>query len=435
MSATTGTLCRLDLPAVGSPPLVRVPEPRRTTLSNGLRLATVARAGLPQVTLRLTIPAGSAADPLEFPGTASLVGSILTEGTARYSAAELNDRLDSLGASVNVHVGHDFAHIDLVLLSETLREGVDLLAEIAIRPTFPSDEVERVRAETIDMLLARGDEPANVADDRFSVEVFGAEHPYGRLSMGTERGVGNVPRQSLVDFHNRYFRPGESFLVAAGDFDEDELRTALETAFDTWEGAAKGAAAARAEPSPSDSKRVTVDWPDAMQSEIRVGGLGIARNSSDWIPASVANFILGGSTITGRLGANLREDKGWTYGVRSGFAAGLETGAWAVETAVDVEVADDAVTEIINELTRIVTEPVAKEDLRRAKDAIILSLPRAFETPGRIVSRIAGLMAYDLAETYWETYAPQVEAVTAEEVLKMANRYFHPDRLVRVLVG
>ncbi len=435
MSAASGSLCRLDLPSVGAPPLVRVPEPRRSTLSNGLRLATVARAGLPQVTLRLTIPAGSAADPSAYPGTASLVGSILTEGTERYSAAELNERLDSLGAAVSVHVGHDFAHIDLVLLSETLSEGIDLLAEIAIRPTFPADEVERVRAETIDMLLGRGDEPANVADDRFSGEVFGPDHPYGRLSMGTEPGVAEVHRQSLVEFHRRYYRPGESFLVAAGDFDEDELREALEAAFDTWEGAAKGAISARVESSPSGFKMVAVDWPEAMQSEIRVGGLGIARNSPDWIPASVANFILGGSTITGRLGANLREDKGWTYGVRSGFAAGLETGGWAVGTAVDVEVADDAVTEIVDELTRMVTEPVAQEDLRRAKDAIILSLPRAFETPGRIVSRISGLMAYDLPESYWKIYAPQVEAVTVEDVLGMANKYFHPDRLVRVLVG
>ncbi|HET7273762.1 MAG TPA: pitrilysin family protein [Longimicrobiaceae bacterium] len=429
-------LTTLTRPIAGKPPRPRVPGARRSTLSNGLRLATVPRPGLPQVTIRLTIPAGSAADPAEYPGTASLVGDLLTEGTARFTARELNERLDALGASVNVQVGHDFAHIYLVLLSETLREGVDLLGELVIRPTFPSTEVERARAETVDLLASRVDEPANVADDRMSEEIFGADHPYGRLSMGTAAGVQGVPAEVLVDFHRTFYRPGRSFIVAAGDFVEDDLRDALEEAFEPWEGtAANDSAAPHAIPAPTSMKRVAVDWPDAAQSQIRVGGIGLARKSPDWIPASVANFILGGSTITGRLGANLREDKGWTYGVRSGFAAGLDSGGWAVETAVDVEVAEQAVQEIVNELSRMVTEPVDEADLRRAKDAIILSLPRAFETPGRIVSRLAALMTYDLPVDYWETYAGRVEEVTADEVQRIASQFFDPDRLVRVVVG
>jgi zinc protease len=166
-----------------------------------------------------------------------------------------------------------------------------------------------------------------------------------------------------------------------------------------------------------------------------VAGLGMQRNHPDWVAAAVANYLLGGSTITGRLGANLREDKGWTYGVRSGFAAALQPGGWSIETAVDVEVVPRALEEIFSELERFRSEAVPDAELRRAKDALTLSLPRAFETAGRIVSRFATVEAFGLQSDYWETFAERVEAVTSEEITRIARTYFEPERLVVVVVG
>jgi zinc protease len=430
------TLAVLPPPTLGSPPAPRVPAPERWTMANGLRVVAAPRAGIPQVVLRLVLPAGSAADPAGYAGTASLVGHLVAEGTATLAAEELHARLDLLGAAVHPHVGHDFAEIELLLLSETLREGVALLAEMASRPSFPEHETERIRAESLDALVARQDEPANVADDRAALEVFGAGHPYGTPAFGTEEGIRAVPREALVAFHAERYRPGGSFLIVAGDVDADELREALESAFAQWTGTAPRIDyPAAPEVPPNAGKMVFNRWEDAAQSEIRIAGAGLSRRDADWVRAGVTNFLLGGSTITGRLGANLREDKGWTYGARSSFSAGVVAGGWVAETAVDVGVTADAVHEMLNEMRRLAADPVDEGELRRAKDALMLSLPRMFETPAGVASRLATIEAYGLPHDYWSRFPEAVEAVTTADVAEIARGHFDPDRLVRVVVG
>jgi zinc protease len=429
-------LAVLPAPRLGPPPVPRVPVPMRWTLRNGLRVVAAARRGIPQVVLRLVIPAGSAADPAEHPGTASLVGHLIGEGTASLTADELHARIDLLGAAIHPHVGHDFAAVEVVLLSETLREGVGLLAEMVARPSFPESETERVRHESLDALVARLDEPGNVADDRVLVEVFGGHHPYGLPAFGTEAGIRTVPREALAAFHAGHYRPGGSFLAAAGEFDPAELREVLEDAFGGWTGQAPPLAIPPVPAAPANAGRMAfARWDEAAQSEIRIAGRGLARNDPEWVRASVTNFLLGGSTITGRLGANLREDKGWTYGVRSHFSPGLAPGGWIAETAVDVDVTADAVAEMVREIRRLVDEPVPDEELRRAKDALMLSLPRAFETPAGIAGRLATVETYGLPHDWWERFPAAVEAVTPDDVRRIASTHLHPDRLVRVVVG
>ena len=426
----------LPFPALGVPPVPRVPVPERWTLPGGLRVVAVPRAGIPQVALRVVLPAGSAADPTECPGTAALVGSLLTEGTETSDADTLNARIDALGASLHVHTGHDFTEVEMILLAGTLEEGIPLLAEVVTRPAFPEDETERVRAEALDALVAREDEPANVADDRVLREIYGAGHPYGRPSFGTEEGVRSATREALRAYHAARYRPGGSVVVAAGEFDAAELRALLESAFAHWAGTAEPVAYPPAPERPARAGgTVRVPWPDAAQAEIRVAGVGLVRRSPDWVAATVANHVLGGSTILGRLGANLREDKGWTYGVRAGFAAGIAPGGWSAETAVDAAVAEDAVREMLAEMRRMTEEPVPEEEMRRAKDGLILSLPRAFETPTRVASRFATLEAYDLPRDYWERVPERIEEVTPGEVLRLSREHFDPGRVVTVVVG
>jgi predicted Zn-dependent peptidase len=430
------TLAILAPPVPGAPPRPRVPRPERWTLENGLRVVALPKHSIPQVVIRLVIPAGGAADPREHPGTASLVAHLLTEGTQSMSADALNARLDLLGAAMHASVGHDFAEVEAVLLSETLEEGIALLAEVATRPSFPEAETERVRAESLDALIAREDEPANVADDRAALEVFGAAHPYGHPSFGTPEGIRTVPRETLAAFHAAYYRPRGAFLVVSGDFDSAVLRAGIGAAFAAWTGEAPRVAYPAGPPAPARAgEPVVVPWEDAAQSEIRMAGPGLDRRSDDWMAGAVANYILGGSTITGRLGANLREDKGWTYGARSAFHPGLAIGGWEASTAVDVEVTADAVAEMMGEMRRMATETVPDDELRRAKDALILSLPRAFETPSGLAGRFVTVEAFGLPDDYWERYADRIEAVTAEDVLRIARTCFDPERLVRIVVG
>lgn len=423
-----------DAPTLGPPPAPRVPEPYRATLGSGLRVIALPRPEVPQVVVRLVLPAGAAADPAAYPGAASLVGTLLTEGTESLDGDALNEALDGLGAAVSTHVAHDYAEVEAAFLTETLGEGLGLLAQLVSCPSFPAHEVERARAETLDMLEAREDEPANLAEDRLSELLYGPGHPYGRLAIGSRPGVAGVSAAALAAFHAARYRPDGSFLVASGAFDPEELTAVLGRAFARWEGRAERVAIPPLAGDPA-ATRGDVPWKGAAQAEIRVGGVGLRRASQDWVAAGVANYILGGSTITGRLGANLREDKGWTYGVRSAFSAGAEPAGWAVETAVDVEVAEDALREILGEIERMVREPVPEAELRRAKDALVLSLPRAFETPSRVVSRFTTLEAYDLPRDYWERFPAEVERVTAEEVRRVSAAYLDPARLARVVVG
>ena len=430
------TIAILPAPVPGPPPRPRVPRPVRWTMGNGLRVVAIQKRGIPQVVLRLAIPAGGASDPKEYPGTASLVAHLLTEGTLSMTADELNARLDLLGASVHANAGHDWAEVEAVLLTDTMDEGIALMAEVATRPSFPEQETERVRAESLDALVAREDEPANVADDRTALEVFGADHPYGHPSFGTAAGIASVPREALAAFHAARYRPRGAFLVAAGDFDPAELRARLDQAFGAWSGEVAHVPYPAGRPVPANAgQAVVVPWEDATQSEIRIAGAGLDRRSPDWLAGAVANYVLGGSTITGRLGANLREDKGWTYGVRSSFHAGQAIGGWGADTAVDVDVTADAVAEMVGEMRRLATEPVPDDELRRAKDAMVLSLPRVFETPAGIASRFVTIEAFGLPDDYWERYPEALEAVTAEDVLRIAHQCFDPDRLVRVIVG
>jgi zinc protease len=427
----------LPAPAIGAPPLPRVPTPERYTLANGLRVVAARMGTIPQIVIRVVIPAGSASEPKERPGTAALAGHLLSEGTELHTADELNARIDYLGAALSTHVGHDYAEAEAVLLRETLAEGIELLAEILTRPSFPPTELERLRAESLDALVAREDEPSNVADDRVSLEVFGAGHPYGLPSFGTAEGITAVTREELAAFHDRQYRPAGSYLVAAGDFDPTELRDLLESAFAGWTGDVPTVAYPPEVDTPPGKagRRLLEEWEEAAQSEIRIAGRGIDRRSPEWMAGAVANYILGGSTITGRLGANLREDKGWTYGANSSFSAGRARGAWVAHTAVDVEVTRGAVDEMMGELLRMAEEPVDDAELRRAKDAMVLSLPRAFETPSQVASRLSTLEAHDLPRDYWSTYPAAIEAVTADDVRRIAREHFHPDRVVTVVVG
>jgi zinc protease len=426
----------LPLPSLGGAAPLRVPRPERWALHNGLQVIVVPWTTLPQVAARMIFPAGSVGDPAGAAGTAAFVGAMLTEGTTSTSAELLNAQLDRLGASLGVQVGHDFAEVDLFMLAETLPEAMQLFAEVIRSPSFPEAETERIRAETLDALAARDDEPANVADDSLGAALFGEESPYGIPSVGTPAGVAAVTRDALREFHSRHYGPDGAVLLVAGDFDLESLRSVLDAAFGGWSGSA---IVPVYPPDPVEDASLVrsrkIGWPDAAQGEIRFGGLGLPRTSPDWVAAAVANYLLGGSTITGRLGANLREEKGWTYGIRSGFAAAVRRGGWIIDTAVDAEVIESALAEIIHELERIVSERVPDEEVRRAKDALILSLPRAFETPGRIIGRFGTLAAFGLPLDYWERFPAAVEATTAEDVQRIAAQHFHPELLTQVVVG
>jgi len=424
---------RSQRPMAGSAPKISLPKFGRLRLSNGLNVVAIHHDDLPQVSSRLVLPYGTVEDDRDRAGTALLTARALTEGTEERSASEMAERLDLLGGRFSLDVSYDATVLSLHFLSRVLDDALDFFSEILSRPAFEAKEVERLRDERLDEIARGLDEPRIVANLRLNEASFG-DHPYGMRAGGVEETVRRIGSETLRAFHVRYYRPSETTLILVGDVPEaEELVERLETAFAGWCGEAHPASPL-ADPEPVDGVRLWAVQRSGPQSEIRVGFLGIARSDPDYAAVSVMNAILGG-LFSSRINMNLREDKGWTYGAASRFEARKCRGPLHVATAVDAGVTVAAVREILKEMERMKTASASDEELELAKNALTLSLPRLFETPSHVSSRVKQQIIYDLPDDYWETFTDQVRTVSGADVRRVADRLLSTDRPAIVIVG
>ncbi len=431
--ASRPAIDRSRRPAPGPAPQIRLPRFDRFRLENGLKVVAVRHGNLPEISARLILPHGSTADPPDRAGAALLTGRTLTEGTEGRSAGAVAEWLDQLGAVFRVDVDHDSTVLSIDFLSRVREEAFQFLAEILSRPSFEEKEVQRLRDERLDEIARGLDEPRVVAALRWNEANFG-DHPYGVRTGGTEETVRQIDGSELRGFHARHYRPAAATLVVVGDLPKlDRLKGQLEAAFAGWSG--EPAEPARLdEPSPVRSRRLwAIQWP-GPQSEIRIGGLGIARLDADYASVLVMNAVLGG-LFSSRVNMNLREDKGWTYGAASRVDARKRRGPLYVATAVDANASVAAVREILGEMERMKSEPPDDEEMELAINALTLSLPRLFETVGQVAGRIAHQVVYGLPDDYWETYVQQFSAVTRADVRRAAEKLLDTENSAIVIVG
>lgn len=425
---------RASPPAVSPPGSVTLPAVQRHRLSNGLTVLIVEKRGLPVVDARLVVRAGAAAEPPDHAGLASLTAATLEEGTASRSALELADELDFLGASLDAVATWDATSVAMHVLAPRLEPALAILADVAIRPSFPEEGFRRKRAERLTSLLQERDEPRALAARVFAARVYGPDHPYGRQVIGSRESVERIGRDALADFHARYFRPGNAFLVIVGDVDTGALLPVLERAFQGWD---PGQAAAAPPPEPPESAPTAihlVNRAGAPQSEIRVGHVGIPRASPDYVPAIVLNTVLGGA-FTSRLNLRLRQEMGLTYGAGSRFHFRLGPGPFLAATAVATDATDTAVSVIRDEIARLRDEPVPEPELDRARRYVALGLPRRLETTAQITALVAETELYRLGDDYYADFVDRVLAVSAEQVQHTARALLYPDHLTIVVVG
>lgn len=420
-------------PEVGPAPAVGLPPVRRRTLPGGMGLVTLPRQGVPLVVLEIVVDAGSARDPSDRTGLADLTASLFAEGAAGMDRLDVARRLAGIGGRLSAGAGHDAARIRVTALASSVRPALELLADLVRRPEFPDDAVARLRREREIALVQQSDQPGSVAGRAFSRELYGPGHPYGLPSDGTLESVPRLERDDFARFYEETYRPGASTLVAVGEMDDRELRRMVEDAFGDWEPGEVDAIDVAPPPSPGRGI-VLLDRPDSAQSEIRVGHVGLARSDPDYFATAVLNYVLGGS-FHSRLNLNLREDKGWTYGVRTVFRYRRGPGPFVVAVPVDTEVTRSALEEIRRELDRIVEGPVEENERSLAVNGMTLSLPRMFETPGAVADRVRELVVHDLPDDWWETVTERFRAVTAADVERAARDHLHPDRLLHVVVG
>jgi predicted Zn-dependent peptidase len=408
----------------------------RTRLPNGLDVVAAHLPGPPLVSLEIVSPAGAQYDAEETAGAAILTASVLDEGTVRRSALEIAATAERLGGYFATGADWDVGYLATGLLASHWREGLELLADVAVAPTFPQDEVERLRRQRIAEILRRSQDPAAVADDRLYLEIYRGT-AYAHPLYGTEASISRLDRDDLVAFFRRHYGFAGSTLIAVGDFDPEELLLEAESAF----GAAGppgtlGTAPARPEIRPLPLTGITVhivDRPGA-QAELRLGHVGVPRTHPDFIVLAVLNSLLGGK-FTSRINLNLRETHGYTYGATSRFSARMGPGPFVVNAAVETAAAGAAAREVLHELRRIRESLVEPEELAETLGYLLGVFPYSLQTIGDVTRRLETITVHGLADDYYTRYLERIAAVTREAILEAAQRHLDPERIVVVAVG
>jgi predicted Zn-dependent peptidase len=432
---------RTRLPTVEPSRDFEFPSARTTELSNGLSVRTVERRGLPVVTCMLLLPVGSAFDPGEQPGLAALTADLLDESSDGRSTLEIHAALDDIGAHFDVDIGADATRLTLTTLSRFSEQALRLMAGMVARPGFQDSDFERVRELRLHRLLQLRDQPGAIADRAFTRVVYG-DHPYGHLSIGTAASLERLSRRDVERFHRRQYVPQIAALLIVGDGTHVELVRQAAHAFEPWP---RGADTGRSwtdldlsieEPARDGANRLFVaDRPGAAQSELRIGHLGVSRSTPDFHALLVLNAVLGGQFVS-RINANLREDKGYTYGARSAFDFRRGRGSFVVQTSVAANATGSAVGEVLAELQAILGDrPPTDAELDLAKASLTRGFPRGFETTEQVARGLAQIVLYGLPADYFTRFGQVVNAITAEEVRAAAAARLSPDRTVVIVVG
>jgi len=379
------------------------------------------------------IKAGSGADPRDKFGLASLTADMLDEGAGTKSSLQLADAVDFLGATLSTSCSWDASSIDLHVPVARLNEALPLMADVALRPTFPSEELKRVREELLTSFVEAQDDPESLIEFAFPRLVFGPEHRYGTLPIGTPTTVKGLTLADLRQFHAEHYAPTDSLLIVTGDVSAADALARLETAFGSWKGKSTPAVATPAAAQLTARQIYLVDKPGAAQSQIRIGWVGAARSTPDYFAVRVLNTILGGS-FTSRLNQNLREAHGYAYGAGSTFDMRSAPGPFFAYAGVQTDKTSDSLTEFFKELDAI-RKPIPPEEVDKAKNYVALLLPRNFETTGGLAASLAQMFVYNLPQDYFATYMQRIRAVTPADVQRAAEHYIQPDKFAVVVVG
>lgn len=424
---------RAKPPALGPAPTLKLPAIQKRMLSNGLAVWVVEAHKVPLVQANLVVMAGSGDDPAGKFGLANLTAAMLDEGAGSRSSLEIADALDYLGASLDTSSSSDAAAVRLNVPAARLREALPIMADVAIRPTFPAPDLERLRQERLTALLQARDDPAQIIPFAFQRVVFGQTHRYGTGQVGTEATLKAFTPPDLKAFHEAMYQPSNATLIVAGDITADALLPLLEQQFGGWRSTGQVRhTAVPAAPQLTDTRVTIVDVPMAAQSQIRIGLIGVPRSTPDYFTLQVLNTILGGS-FTSRLNQNLREEHGYAYGASSRFDMRLSPGPFMAAAGVQTDKTAESLQEFFKELNRI--QDISPEELTKAKNYVALSMPGEFETIGDLASHLEELFIYKLPDDYFERYVPNIQAVTAAAVQKAAATYIQPKKMAVVVVG
>ena len=422
-------------PAIGPAPSLKLPAIQKHKLSNGLNVWIVEHHEVPLAQINLIVRSGSAADPIGKFGVGSLAAAMLDEGAGTRSALDLADALEFLGANLSTTSSFDYSAVRMSVPVSKLADALPLMADVSLRPTFPEAELDRLRKERLTNLLQARDNPGALIGIAFPRIVYGPTHRYGTSANGLPPAIESMTVADLRAFYNAHYRPDNATLLVVGDVAPSAILAQLEKTFGGWKSSAIAPLVAEVPNAPQLKSReiYLVDKPEAAQSQIRIGWVGVPRSTPDYAGLQVLNTILGGS-FTSRLNDNLRERNGYAYGANSIFDTRLAAGPFFATAGVQSDKTSEALKEFFTELNGIL-EPVPAEELNKAKNYVALGFPGEFETTGDMARKLEELVAYNLPDDTFTTFVAAVSKVTAGDLQRLAARYIQPDKMAVVIVG
>jgi predicted Zn-dependent peptidase len=423
-----------QMPAGGAPRPFDFPEAVSKTMPNGLRVFVVSDSREPAVAAQMVIlSAGSIQDPAGMPGVAQMTATMLTQGTAKRSARDIAEAIDFVGGQLSAEAGKDATTVTLAVVKKDLNVGLDLMSDVVLHPAFRADELDRQRQQLLSSLTVQYSDPNYLASAAFAREIYSGS-PYGMPSEGTPESVGRFKPEQLAKFHEENYAPNRALLAFAGDIKPEEAFATAEKYFGDWPKAASSTPAPPV-PAPISGWHIwLIDIPDAKQTQVRVGKLGIRRGDPDLIPLQVTNRIFGGG-YNSRLNTEVRIKKGLTYGAFSIFSPHRYAGSFGASTFTRTEATVEATKLVVDLMSSMSTGDVTPQELDFARDFLAGFYPIQSETPVQVADRVLTVAAFDLPADYNRTYPQRIRSVTATDAKAMAQKYFQTKDLDLVLAG
>ena len=431
--ATTTFAQRPASPVV--PPLAKVDFPRYETkrLPNGLTVYAIQHREQPILSIRLLMNAGAENDPADLAGLASFTASLLNQGTKTRTAAQIAETIDQIGGTLSASADMETTVIGSSVLTEHANTAFELLNDILMNPEFAQQELDRLKQQAMSNISANMEDPDFLADAVFSRALYGS-HPYGHQEGGTPESIPAIERQDIVRFHETFYAPNIAAVAIVGDISTAEAFRLAERYFGAWKRKDIPAAQQPAPPKPTGRRIVLIDKPDAVQTEIRVGKLTVARKDPDYFNILIGSYVLGGSGVS-RLNQKLRIERGLTYGAYATITPRRGPGNFYSVTDTRTEKTTEALSLILEEMESLRLKEVPAQELKDAQTYVIGSFPLSIELPANLATRLTTIFTYDLGDNYLATYRDRLAAVTSADVLRVAKEKLSPEDVTIVLVG
>lgn len=431
-------MSRFTMPEVSAPEPVRLPPIERSKLPNGVRVWTLPHRALPVVSIAVLINAGSASDPIDQPGLLGLMADLMDEGAGGRDAIALAEALGDLGGTLETTAGADTMSVSLWTLARHLKPALRILADVVARPDLKEHDLTRVRELRLSRLQQLRRSAASAAERVFARAVF-RNHGYGHSALGTSASISAITIEDIAVHYRRVVTPERVTIVVAGDVTHGAVVDAATEGFGAWELPPFDVEAATDAPGSgferSRQRILFIERPEASQSEVRVGHLGVPRMTPDYHALLLLNAGLGGS-FSGRLNSRLRQQLGYTYGARSSFDMDREAGTFACESSVQGDKTAASVRELVRILEEVRGEkPLDAQELELARGTLTRGYARHFETPRQLAGAVARTAIFGLPDDTFEQFVPRVNAVTPAHLVEAAQTRLHPDRLITVVVG